>query len=111
MENCNKSKSIIKQEIKSKKGPKPGERIEGIIKEREKMEKFFLEMFLEGNMGVDPQRGTANLVRFIADLGILLAKNGKPLSANTIKEDFTEIKKEMLYDASNKKTSKLSNLK
>ena len=70
------------------------------------MEKFFLEMFLEGNMGVDPERGTANLVRFMAELGILLTKNGKPLSLNTIKEDFTEIKKEALYNTLSKKTKK-----
>lgn len=48
-------------------------------------------------MAVDPQYGTATLCRFIAELGILYSKSGKPLSLNTIKCDISEIKKENLY--------------
>ena len=68
-------------------------------------------MFLEGDMGVDPQRGTATLCRFIAELRILYSQNGKPLSVNTIKEDFTEIKREILFETVDKKQSKKSNIK
>ena len=55
-------------------------------------------MFLEGDMEVDPRYGTATLCQFIADAEILCARNGKPLAVNTIKEDFTEIKKDILYN-------------
>ncbi len=82
-----------------------------IFKERRKLETVLLEMFLEGDMGVDPQYGTATLCRFIADLDILYSKNGKPLSINTIKGDISEIKKEKLYQTTDKKQKKNSNIK
>lgn len=106
-----KSKTTIKQKVKGKRGPKVGERIKGIPKNRKKLEKVLLEMFLEGDMEVDPQCGTATLCRFIAELKILYSQNGKPLSVNTIKEDFTEIKKENLYKIVDKRQSKNSNIK
>lgn len=109
--NSYKSKTAIKQKIKGKKGPKPGERIKGIPKNRKKLEKVFLEMFLEGDMGVDPQRGTATLCRFIAELRILRSQNGKPLSVNTIKEDFSEIKRENLYSTVDKSSCKNSKIR
>ena len=55
---------------------------------------------------MDPQCGTATLCRYLTGLGIFLAANGNPLSYNTIKEDITEIKKELLFEESPKKSSK-----
>lgn len=57
---------------------------------------LLLEMFMEGDMGVDPKVGLATLERFIAERKIFVTKSGKPLSFNTIKDDFTEILKEYL---------------
>lgn len=59
---------------------------------------LLLEMFMEGDMGVDPKAGLATLERFIAERKIFVTKSGKPLSFNTIKDDFTEILKEFLYN-------------
>lgn len=55
---------------------------------------------------MDPSYGTATLCRFLTELGILKAKNGKPLSYNTIKQDITEIKKELLHETSDKKSKR-----
>lgn len=49
-------------------------------------------------MGVDPSYGTATLCRFLTGLKILETRNGKPLSYNTIKQDITEIRKELLRE-------------
>ena len=75
------------------------------------MEKVYLIMFLEGDMGVDPKYGTATLCRFLVGLGILKAKNGKPLSYNTIKQDITEIKRELSLETSDKKSPKNNKIK
>lgn len=63
-------------------------------------------MFMEGDMGVDPQAGLATLERFIAEKRIFVAKSGKPLSFSTIKDDFTEIVKEYLHKTTNNKKKK-----
>ena len=57
-------------------------------------------------MGVDPKYGTATLCRYLTELEIFKTANGKPLSYNTIKEDITEIKKELLREESTKKSPK-----
>ncbi|MCD8183377.1 MAG: hypothetical protein LUE99_10110 [Bacteroides sp.] len=62
-------------------------------------------------MGVDAQYGAATLIRFIAKSEIFCSKNGKPLSANTIKEDISEIKKEYLKQPRNKDAKRKSNIK
>lgn len=74
--------------------------------ERRPIIKAFLISFLKGDMGMDPQCGTATLCRYLTELKIFKAANGKPLSYNTIKEDITEIKKELLLEESKKKSSK-----
>lgn len=63
-------------------------------------------MFLEGDMGVDPQAGLATLERFIAEKEIFITKSGKPLSFNTIKDDFTDIVKDYLHKTINNKKKK-----
>lgn len=54
-------------------------------------------------MGVNPSYGTATLCRFLTGLKILETRNGKPLSYNTIKQDITEIRKELLREKTGKK--------
>lgn len=68
--------------------------------------KEFLIAFLNGDMGIDPQCGTATLCRFLTGMEIFKAANGKTLSYNTIKEHITEIKKELLREDFKKKPSK-----
>ena len=67
---------------------------------------LLLEMFMEGDMGVDPKVGLATLERFIAERKIFVTKSGKPLSLNTINDDFTEILKEFLRKITNNKKKK-----
>ena len=67
---------------------------------------LLLEMFMEGDMGVDQKAGLATLERFIAERKIFVTKSGKPLSFNTIKDDFTEILKEFLRKIINNKKKK-----
>lgn len=57
-------------------------------------------------MRVDPQAGLATLERFIAEREIFVTNSGKPLSFNTIKDDFTDIRKEYLYKESKNKKNK-----
>lgn len=57
-------------------------------------------------MGVDPKYGTATLCRYLTKLEIFQTANDKPMSYNTIKEDITEIKKELLLEKSKRKPSK-----
>ena len=52
---------------------------------------------------MDPSYGTATLCRFLTGLKILETRNGKPLSYNTIKQDITEIRKELLREKTGKK--------
>lgn len=106
--NCNKSNKTVKQNFKAKTGPKSGEALQGIMGERRPVIKVFLISFLKGDMGVNPLCGTATLCRYLTELKIFRAANGKPLSYNTIKEDITEIKKEGLLEESLKKVSKNS---
>jgi hypothetical protein len=104
--NRNNSELTLKQDIKKKRGPKRGADIPGIYQERERLETLLLDMFLKGDMGVDPKAGLATLERFITERKIFVTKSGKPLSFNTIKDDFTEIWKEYLRKKPKNKKNK-----
>ena len=55
---------------------------------------------------MDPKYGTATLCRYLTKFEIFQTANDKPMSYNTIKEDITEIKKELLLEESKRKPSK-----
>lgn len=96
----------LTQVVKKKRGVKPAPEIVGIYEHREVLEMVFLEMYMEGYMGVDPQAGLATLERFVTQSGLFKTRSGKPLSFNTIKNDFIELLKEYLKKISGNKKKK-----
>lgn len=85
----------INQENSHKRGPKTAPAINGVIDERDKIERVFLEVYLNNGLNVPPTAGLTALARYLHDYVNLKTIHGKPLSVNTIRQELTDILKEL----------------
>lgn len=85
----------INQENSHKRGPKTAPPINGVIDERDKIERVFLEVYLNNGLDVPPTAGLTALARYLHNNVNLKTIHGKPLSVNTIRQELTDILKEL----------------
>lgn len=96
-DNNNHSKQPLKQVIKHTRGAKPGATITRVIKHREIIEKAYLKLYIGNWLDVKPENGLTTLAKFLYGKQEFTNKSNKPIAINTIRQELTEISKELKY--------------